>query len=99
MERGLLRKVTLSKYKVLEKSALSHAIQKTWIFIRISFVTIRLEFSSSNNRKMTVTDKVYIIGDGLIAGHTYLFCTNNLTQIFWIEGTTTLSTDVNHIFF
>lgn len=95
MERGLLREVALSKYEVLEKSALPHAVQKTWIFIRVSFVTMRREFSPGNNRKMT--DKVYVIGDGLAEGR--MFCTNNLTQVFWIEGTTTLSTDVNHIFF
>lgn len=56
---------------------------------------MRREFSPGNNRKMT--DKVYVIGDGLAEGR--MFCTNNLTQVFWIEGTTTLSTDVNHIFF
>lgn len=48
---------------------------------------------------MTVANKVYVISDGLIEGHMCLFCTNNLIQIFWIEDTTTLFTDMNHIFF
>lgn len=59
----------------------------------------KIGFSPRNNRKMTVANKVYVIGDGLIEGRVCLFCTNNLIQIFWIEDTTTLSTDMNHIFF
>lgn len=45
-----------------------------------------------------MTNSVHIVGDGLIEGHVYLFCADNLIQIFWIEGTTS-STDVNHFFF
>lgn len=45
-----------------------------------------------------MTNSVHIVGGGLIEGHIYLFCADNLTQIFWTEGTTTSSTDVNHFF-
>lgn len=48
MERGLLRKVPLSKYQILEESTLSNAIQKKRLFIRIAFVTKRLEFALNN---------------------------------------------------
>lgn len=46
-----------------------------------------------------MTDSVHIVGDGLTEGHIYLFCADNLTQIFCIEGTTTSSADVSHFFF
>lgn len=45
-----------------------------------------------------MTDSIHIVGDGLIEGHIYLFCADNLIQIFWIEGTTASSTDVNNLF-
>lgn len=44
-----------------------------------------------------MTNSVHIVGDGLIEGHMYLFCADNLIQIFWFEGTTS-STDVNLFF-
>lgn len=56
MERGLLRKVPLSRYQILEESALPDAIQKKWLFIRIAFVTKRLEFALNNKREMTLND-------------------------------------------
>lgn len=46
-----------------------------------------------------MTNSVHIVGDQLIEGYMYLFCADNLIQIFWIEGTMTSSTDVNHFFF
>lgn len=87
MERRLLRKVPLSKYQILEESALPDAIQKKCLFIRIAFITKRLEFALNNKWEMTLIDwfSSHIWWWIDWRSHVSVLC--NLIQIYWNEGT------------
>lgn len=98
MERGLLRKVPLSKYQILEESTLSNAIQKKRLFIRIAFVTKRLEFALNNKREMRLNDWFRSHSWWWTDWRSHVSVLCNLIQIYWSEGTTASSTDVNLLY-